>query len=126
MCHAEIIVTILGSPRLRKNLILRIQDGDTDVTVDLHQDPTPFPEPTIFTWSKDGQLLSADYSLTNSKISFPSIVRTNTGNYTVSTTNFWLDDSTQQVGSDTGNFYLDVLCEYILNWCLCTTMMCHK
>ena len=86
-------------------------EGYADITVDLLQDPAPFPEPRIFTWSKDGQLLLADISHTYSNMTFPSVRRNNTGNYTVSATNFLLDNSSQELGSDTGSFYLDVLCK---------------
>ena len=86
-----------------------------DVTIDLHQDPAPFPEPRIFNWSKDGQPLSdsVDISLTYSNVTFYLVTRNSTGNYTVSATNFLLDSSFQQLGSDNANFYLDVLCEYV-------------
>ena len=103
---------ILGPPNLRKDLIVKIQEGDANIPVDLRQDPAPFPEPSTFNWSKDGQPLSADLNVTYSTLIFSSITRNSTGNYTVSATNFLLSNSSQQLWSDTGIFYLDVLCEY--------------
>ena len=83
-----------------------------DVTIDLCQDPAPFPEPSIFIWSKDGQPLSADIPMTYSTVTFLSVTRNISGNYAVSVTNnFLLDNSSQQLGNDIGSFYLDVLCK---------------
>ena len=96
---------------------VRIQEGDTDVTIDLGQDPAPFPEPGIFNWSKDGQPLLDDsiVSLTFSNVTFLLVTRNISGNYTVSATNFLLDNTSQQLGSDVGSFHLDVLCKYFYN-----------
>ena len=102
----------IGPPNLRKDLIMKIQEGDANIPIDLHQDPAPFPEPNIFNWSKDGQPLSASLSITYSTLTFSSVTRNSTGNYMVSTTNFLLSNSSQQLGSDIGTFYLDILCEY--------------
>ena len=96
---------------------VRIQEGDTDFTIDLGQDPAPFPEPGIFNWSKDGQPLLDDsiVSLTFSNVTFLLVTRNISGNYTVSATNFLLDNTSQQLGSDVGSFHLDVLCKYFYN-----------
>ena len=104
--------TYIGTPNLHKNLIVRLQDGDVNIPVDLHQDPAPFPEPDIFNWSKDGQQLSADVNATYSTLTFSTVTKNSTGKYTVTATNFLLDNSSQQLGSDTGCIFLDVLCEY--------------
>ena len=99
---------------MRKTFHVRIQEGDKEVTIDLGQDPAPFPEPSIFNWSKDGQQLWDDHniSLTDSNVTFLLVTRNISGNYTVNATNFLLDNTAQQVGSDVGSFYLDVLCKY--------------
>ena len=94
---------------------VRIQEGDTNITIDLRQDPAPFPEPSIFNWSKDGRPLSGDnniISLTYSNVTFLLVTRNISGNYTISATNFMLDNISQQLGSDVGSFHLDVLCKY--------------
>ena len=108
--HALSLYT--GPPKLHKNLIVRVVEGYANVTIDLLQGPAPFPESSIFNWSKDGKPLLADISQTYSNMTFPSVRRNNTGNYTVSATNFLLDNSSRQLGSDTGSFYLDVLCKF--------------
>ena len=102
----------IGPPNLRKDLIVKIQEGDANIPIDLRQDPASFPEPSIFNWSKDGQPLSADFNVTYSTLTFPLVARNSTGNYTVSAINFLLGNLSQQLWSDTGTFYLDVLCEY--------------
>ena len=105
-----------GPPKLRKKFYVRIQEGDTEVTIDLRQDPAPFPEPSIFNWSKDGQPMPDDdnynISLTYSNVTFLLVTRNISGNYTVTTTNFLLHNTSQQLGSGVGSFHLDVLCKY--------------
>ena len=79
------------------------------LTVNLLQEPSAFPNPN-FTWLKDNELLT-DSSITTSysHITFPSVRREDAGNYSISVTNLVLSSSTEQVGSDTGSFYLDVI-----------------
>ena len=98
-----------GAPNLHENLLLRIEDGSRNVPIDLRRDPVAFPEPSYFTWNKDGQPLTG-LVLTYSSVTFATVWRTDAGNYTVSATNFVLGDSTKQVGNDTGSFFLDVIC----------------
>jgi hypothetical protein len=112
-CDCEHINFYAGPPKLRKRFDVRIQEGDTEVTIDLRQDPAPFPDPSIFNWSKDGRPLSSDniISVTYSNMTFLLVSRNISGNYTVSATNFLLDNISQQLGSDIGSFHLDVLCK---------------
>ena len=102
----------LEPPNLQ-NISLRIQENQTNVPVDLRQMPATFPEPTIFSWNKNGQPVRDGLVLTFSNVTFDTIRREDTGNYSVSATNFVLPGSpgTDQVGNDTGSFYLDVLCK---------------
>ena len=87
-----------------------------NVPVDLLLEPVVFPQPFKFEWLKDGQpLRQSGLTTTYSSVTFTSVMRTDAGNYTVNATNFLLDDSTQPVGSDTGSFYLDVVCKLIIN-----------
>ena len=105
---------------MQNNLLLRIQENQTNVPVDLRQDPASFPEPTFFNWNKDGQPLDLRNGLilTYSNVTFDSIRRADAGNYSVSATNFVLPGSpgTDLVGNDTGNFYLDVICKLLKIW----------
>ena len=97
-------------PSLQDNFLLRIQENGRNVPVDLREDPPPFPEPSSFSWRKDGQSLIGP-ALTYSSVTFTTIEREDSGNYTVVARNFVVDAPSQQVGSDTGSFYLDVICE---------------
>ncbi|MCG8620457.1 MAG: hypothetical protein MJE68_00470 [Proteobacteria bacterium] len=103
---------------MQNNLLLRIQENQTNVPVDLRQDPTAFPEPTIFNWNKDGQPLRNGLNLTYSNVTFDSIRREDAGNYSVYATNFVLPGSpgTDLVGNDTGSFYLDIICKLLKIW----------
>ena len=95
--------------------MLKVLENRTNITIDLYQEPAAFPEPTVFSWNKDGQPLRTDLLLTYSNVTFDTVKRADAGNYSVITTNFVSPDSsesgTSQVGNDTGSFYLDVICK---------------
>ena len=103
-----------GAPNLRDNFVVRLQEkGEVDIPVDLRQDPPAFPEPTDFTWTRNGLTLRSGLTSTYSSVTFNSVVRSDAGNYTVTATNFLLNDSSRPIGSDPGSFYLDVLCKFL-------------
>ena len=105
------MIIFLGSPSLRDNLLVKIEVGTENITVDLNQEPATFPEPTRFSWNKDGQPLSVtDLTLTYSNVTFNTVRRADAGNYSVTATNFVLPGA-NQVGNDTGSFYLNVICK---------------
>ena len=93
---------------------MRIEENSENVPVDLRQEPVAFPEPTSFRWCKDGRhLTEVDRpTLTYSNVTFSTVRREDSGNYTISATNFVIGSNTEQVGNDTGNFYLDVICKF--------------
>ena len=100
---------------MRDNFLVRIEENSWNVPIDLLQEPVPFPEPTSFQWYKNGQRLTeADRLLTYSNVTFSTVRREDAGNYTISTTNFVIGSNTEQVGNDTGNFYLDVICKFCI------------
>ena len=103
---------VAGPPTLRHNFFVRIEESSRNVPVDLSQDPTPYPLDMVsFIWSRDGQPLTTGPSgpaLTYSTATFATIEREDAGNYTVVATNSVQDE---QVGNDTGSFYLDVICK---------------
>ena len=103
-------VSITEPPNLRDNFLVRIEERSENVPVDLRQEPAAFPEPTLFSWTKDGQPLTG-LPLTYSSVTFGTVRRTDAGKYTVSATNFVIGSSTEQVGNDTGSFCLDVICK---------------
>ena len=97
---------------MRDNFLVKVEQGNINVPVDLLQDQAAFPEPSNFVWLRDGQpLRQSGLTIIYSSITFDSVMRTDSGNYTVSATNFLLDNPTVPVGSDYGSFYLDVLCK---------------
>ena len=92
---------------------MKIVENSERLTVNLLQEPAAFPDPD-FTWHKDGELLTSPTIIRSySNLTLPTIRRENAGNYSVSATNFILGSSTEQVGYDTGSFYLDVICKSI-------------
>ena len=95
--------------------MVRIEENSRNVPVDirLDSDSEPFPLDTLsFSWIKDNQPLAGGSGLTlaYSSITFPIIRRSNAGVYTVSAFNHIIEDSSQQIGNDTGSFTLDVIC----------------
>ena len=94
---------------------MRIEENSENVLIDLLQEPAPFPEPNSFQWYKNEQRLTeADRPLTYSNVTFSTVSREDAGNYIVSATNFVIGSNTEQVGNDTGNFYLDVICKFCI------------
>ena len=108
--------TCLGPPNLHDNFLVMVEENTINTAIDLRQAPAAFPEPTIFTWRKNGQLLIR-FDQTFSNVTIPSVQRVDTGNYSVFATNFVLDGSLEQVGNDSGSFYLDVICKLLLAYC---------
>ena len=98
---------------MQENFVVKLQErSEVNVPVDLRQDPPAFPEPTNFTWMRNGQAsLRSGLTTTYSNVTFDSVMRSDAGNYTVTATNFLLNDSSRPIGSDSGSFYLDVLCK---------------
>ena len=106
-------VIITGPPILRDNFLVRIQEGNKNVPIDLSLDPAAFPEPTNFSWNVNGQSLTGlPQTYSYSRVNFSTVRRSHAGNYAVFAANYLLNDPTVQVGNDSGSFYLDVLCMY--------------
>ena len=111
---------------MQDNFVVKIEAGGQNITIDLSQEPAAYPVPTLFTWNKDGQPeTDPTLTLSYSNVSIDTVRRADAGNYTVTATNFVLPGSPggNQVGNDTGSFYLDVLCKYVVYvhciWLLC-------
>ena len=92
--------------------MFRIVENSLNVTIDLSQAPAAFPQPTTYTWTKNGVQLSGIMLMTTySTITFASVSRSDAANYVVSATNFVLRDNSVPIGSDIGSFSLDVICK---------------
>ena len=91
-----------------------VLEGAEMVTGNLEDNPAAFPYPREFQWTKDG---STVVNMTDSIVyGYPSVIfnnvsRVDAGIYSLFARNFLVDGS-DIIGSDTGNFTLDVLCEY--------------
>lgn len=107
----------IGEPKLRDNLLIKLKENTTDVLINLLEEPAPVPLPNIVFWYKDGQYLSGSnqIGLTYSSVTFDTIRREDAGNYTVFAANplslVW--PGYYSAGTDTGSFYLDVICNEI-------------
>lgn len=98
---------------MRDNFLVMVEESELNVSIDLRQTPSGFPEPTMFTWYKDGQQLTR-FDQTFSNVTIASVQRSDAGNYSVIVTNFLLDGSMERVGNDTGSFYLDIICKLLV------------
>lgn len=104
----------VGEPKLQDNLLIKLKENTRNVIIDLLEEPAPVPIPEFVYWEKDGRPPSRSnrISLTYSSMTFDTIRREDVGNYTVFAANrltltpygFYI------AGSDTGSFYLDVIC----------------
>ena len=102
---------VLGPPMLRDNVLLKVRENSGRIPVNISEGLAAFPEPTS-QWNKDGQPLSGSRPvLTYDSVTFDNVMRSDAGNYTVVVTNYVLSSTTEQVGSDSGSFSLDVLCK---------------
>ena len=104
---------VAGPPNLRDDFMVLLEENSENIPVDLRQDPPAFPEPTMFTWYRNGALL-VGFHQTYSNLTFGTITRGNAANYTVSATNFILDSILEQVGTDAGSFNLNVICNLVI------------
>lgn len=98
-------------PLLRDGLTVRVDERDGLIPVDLALPPLAFPIPSLPQWTKDGSLVNSDLRVmyNYSKVLFHSLQRSDSGLYSLSATNHRSNGSV--IGSDTGSFTLEVLCE---------------
>ena len=103
-----------GPPNLIDNLAVERSSTTGGGTVSLHQAPDGFPFPQQFSWTVNGSP-----ARNNSRVTFgyPSVTfrwfeRRDAGTYTLTATNYRLDDNSVIVGMDTGTFILNVQCKF--------------
>lgn len=113
-----------GPPLLSGGQLVKVAEGDA-VGVDIEDVPEAYPTPTpsTYQWRRLGEGVMSDSRVTYSyaDVLFSSVQRTDSGPYTLTATNHRLD-SGAVIGTDTGNFTLDVLCECIsVNTNVCMT-----
>ena len=103
-----------GSPNLTDNLPVVVVEGRTN-TVSLRQAPDAFPFPQQFSWTVSGSPASSNSRVTFGypNVTFLPFIRGDTGTYTLTATNYRLDNTSVLVGMDTGSFTLDVQCKSI-------------
>ena len=104
----------VGEPKLRDNLLIKLKENTRNVIIDLLEEPVPVPIPGIVFWKKDGRSLSRSnrIGLTYSSVTFDTIRREDIGNYSVFVANrlTLIRYGFYRPGTDTGSFYLDVIC----------------
>ena len=96
---------------MNKNFTLRVLESSRNFQINIGRNPTAFPVETVsFTWTRDGQPLISGPGLsqTYSSVTFSSVNRQDSGNYSVFASNVV---EGIEVGNDTGSFSLDVICK---------------
>ena len=102
-----------GPPNLINNLSMIAVEGSTN-TVSLHQAPDAFPFPQQFSWTVNGSPASSNSRVTFGypSVTFQQLERGDAGTYTLTATNYRLDNTSVLVGKNTGSFILDVQCKF--------------
>ena len=92
---------------------MSVLEGSHNFPIDITQNPTAFPTETVsFSWTRNGQPLTTDPAQTYSSLTFSSVDRSDSGNYSVFATNVV---EGREVGNDTGSFYLNVICKLCIH-----------
>ena len=96
--------------------MVQIEENSENVRIEIGLDPEPFPLDTLSSsWTRNGQQLtdeSGGLALTFSSVTFAMIERSDSGEYFMSASNHAIGNPSQQIGSDTGGFSVDVICKY--------------
>ena len=110
------MILITGAPQLASNLIREAVEG-SEFSLDLSTGPSPFPYPKEFQWSRNGVPLrnSSGIMWGYPGVTLGNVSRSDAGLYSLSATNYWLDDPSREIGSAVGSFQLSVLCESYIN-----------
>ena len=101
-------------PNLIDSLTVVDVEGSTN-TVNLSQAPDAFPFPRQFSWTVNGSPANNNPRVTYGypSVTFLRFEQRDAGTYTLTATNYRLDDTNVVVGTDTGSFTLDVQCKSI-------------
>ena len=97
---------------------IRFQEGASGLRATAEVEPTAHPFPSTFEWTASQSILVFNDS--RRSFGYPHLLidnvhRSDSGMYTISATNRFLFPPMNILGSATGSFTLDVLCEYCLS-----------
>ena len=107
------IVPSSGPPTLRDlGTIFAIEGANFSQNLENEMEEA-FPYPRSFSWEKDGNTVE---NTTRQSFGYPDlrinpVSRDDSGVYTLTATNYRLDNESVEIGSDSGSFTLDVLCK---------------
>ena len=102
------IVFYSGPPNLLDNQQIVVVEGTTNTT-NLQQAPDAFPFPRQFSWTANN---NSRVAFGYPSVTFQQLERGDAGTYTLTATNYRLDNTNVVVGTDTGSFVLDVQCKF--------------
>ena len=95
---------------------IRYREGEENVSLNLEQSYT-FPYPDMFQWSKDGIVITNN---SRRMFGYPSVVisriiPSDEGTYTLRATNHFIVSPFKEIGTGSGSFTIEVVCEYHYN-----------
>ena len=93
-------------------MVREVVEG-TSLSLDLRTGRDPFPYPQEFQWTRNSDVLS---NSSQALWGYPGVAlrdvsRTDSGLYSLSATNYRLDNPSEEIGRSTGSFQLNVLCK---------------
>lgn len=94
---------------------ISVLEGTLMHSVNLHNGHEAFPFPTTYQWMRNGERLSNSSTITLNYpvVTFHSVSRTQSGDYTLTAINHQIEDPSKEVGRGSGNFQLNVLCKFL-------------
>jgi hypothetical protein len=93
---------------------LRFVEGEDGLVANVEGMPLAHPSPLIFQWSKEGEgNLQNDLRriFRYPDFTIDDVRRSDSGRYSLTATNFFLDEPRRELGTGTGSITLDILCK---------------
>lgn len=96
---------------MKKNLEYTVVENKVGFILNLILDPLPFPTPTFHEWNTS----NVNVTLKNNGVDFDIVTRKHADIYSLTVSNYHLCDKTRLIGTDTGNFTLNVICKFLVH-----------
>ncbi len=129
LCNACLPPTLhfTDPPQLSNGRVIKVDERDGNIPVDIATPPLAYPTPTDFQWTKDGVTIPISSRATFSypSVLFNSLERSDSGLYSLTATNHRTDNGVA-IGTGQGSFTLDVLCEWLYSGVSVSSWLCRE